>query len=118
MPSFAKPQFDYRHLAGMKIDKSNVAWLLEQKMGDTMLNCMNYFVNKNEYMKVWQADIKPHTADSILQNYNWFAAGNKMFVVPGLEYFHRVHSGSHYQQNVHLTGDLYQTIIEKLKSLQ
>jgi hypothetical protein len=79
---------------------------------------MNYFVNCKEYIKVWQPDIKPHTADSILQNYNWFASGNKMMVVPGLSYFHRVHEGSHYQQNVHLTGNLYSDIIEKLKLLK
>jgi hypothetical protein len=118
MPSFAAPMFDYKHLAGMIYDKSNVAAFLNEKMFDTMLNCMNYFVNRHQYIKVWQSDINPHTADSILQNYNWFAAGNAMYVVPGLEYFHRVHDGSHYRNNVHKTGNLYNEIIEKLKLLK
>jgi hypothetical protein len=69
-------------------------------------------------MKVWQPDIDPHTADSLLQNYNWFNAGNKMLVVPGLTYFHRVHDGSHYKQNVHKTGNLYEELIEKIKELK
>lgn len=118
MPSFAEPHFDYREFAGMIISKENVADMMGRKMFDTMLNCMNYFVNCKEYIRVWQPDIKPHTADSILQNYNWFAAGNKMMVVPGMSYFHRVHDGSHYQQNVHKTGNLYNEILEKLKQLK
>ncbi len=118
MPSFAAPLFDYKHFSGMKIDKSNVSALLNEKLLDTMLNCMNYFVNRHQYIKVWQSDINPHTADSILQNYNWFAAGNVMYVVPGLEYFHRVHDGSHYRNNVHKTGNMYNEIIEKLKLLK
>ncbi len=118
MPCFAAPLFDYKHFSGMFIDKSNVASLINEKLFDTMLNCCNYFVNRHQYIKVWQSDINPHTADSILQNYNWFAAGNVMYVVPGLEYFHRVHDGSHYRNNVHKTGNLYNEIIEKLKLLK
>jgi hypothetical protein len=118
MPSFAAPLFDYKNFSGFTFDKTNVASFMEEKMFDTMLNCMNYFVNRHEYIKVWQSDINPHTADSILQNYNWFAAGKEMFVVPGLEYYHRVHDGSHYRNNVHKTGNLYNEIIEKLKQLR
>lgn len=118
MPSFAAPLFDYKSFAGTTYSKENVSDYIRLHMFDTMLNCMNYFVNRNEYIRIWQPDINPHTADSILQNYNWFAAGNKMYVVPGLEYYHRVHEGSHYRQNVHKTGNLYNEILEKFKSLK
>lgn len=119
MPSFAEPLFNYSDMAGCTLMKENIAeFITAFKMCGTMLNCMNYFVNRHEYIRVWQSGITPHTADSILQNYNWFAAGNKMFVVPGLTYFHRVHEGSHYQQNVHKTGNLYNEIIEKIKLLK
>ena len=118
MPSFAKPLFNYSALSGYTLCKENMYEMIRLHMADTMLNCCNYFVNRHEYMKVWQPDINPHTADSILQNYNWFMAGNKMLVVPGLEYFHRVHPGSHYQNNNHLTGNLYNEILEKLKAMK
>jgi len=118
MPSFARPLFDYTHMAGWLITKENVASMMNIKMFDTMLNCMNYVVNRHEYIRVWQSDINPHTADSILQNYNWFAAGNSMLVVPHMQYFHRVHEGSHYQNNNHKTGGLYEEIIQKLKQLR
>lgn len=119
MPAFAEPHFDYRSMSGLVLNSANVADCLSKySMCNTMLNCMNYFVNRHEYIKVWQPDIKPYTADSILQNYNWFAAGNEMLVVPGLSYFHRVHDGSHYKQNVHKTGSLYNEVLQKLKKLK
>lgn len=118
MPAFAAPLFDYKFFAGQTYSKENVSDYIRMHMFDTMLNCANYFVNRHQYIRIWQPDINPHTADSILQNYNWFAAGNKMYVVPGLEYFHRVHEGSHYRQNVHKTGNLYNEILEKLKLLK
>jgi glycosyltransferase involved in cell wall biosynthesis len=118
MPSFAEPNFNYNEMAGMTLSRENIAEIIKFRMCGTMLNCSNYFVNALQYMKVWQPDIDPHTADSLLQNYNWFNAGNKMLVVPGLTYFHRVHDGSHYKQNVHKTGNLYEELIEKIKELK
>jgi len=118
MPSFAKPLFSYVEYEGVTLSKENIAEYIDKPMLSTCCNCMNYFINKNEYLKVWQKDITPHTADSLLQNYNWFKAGNKMLIVPNLHYNHLVHDGSHYKNNVHLTGNLYQEITDKIKQLQ
>jgi glycosyltransferase involved in cell wall biosynthesis len=117
-PSFAKPLFDYRPYEGEIFDRRNIAHFIDKPMVSTCLNTMNYFVCRTEYLKVWQRDIDPHTADSILQNYNWMAAGYGIFIVPGMHYEHRVHDGSHYKINNHKTGDLYKWIEEKIKALK
>jgi glycosyltransferase involved in cell wall biosynthesis len=118
MPSFAKPLFSYVAYEGVTLSKENIAEYIDKPMVSTCCNCMNYFINRNEYLKVWQNDITPHTADSLLQNYNWFKAGNKMLIVANLHYEHLVHDGSHYKNNVHKTGNLYQEITDKIKQLQ
>jgi hypothetical protein len=84
-----------------------------------MLNAMNYFVHRDEYLRVWDGSIDPVTSDSLFQNYNWLKAGNEISVLPELEYEHRVHSGSHYQNNVRRTPrGFHESIIQKLKELR
>lgn len=117
-PCFARPTFNFKQFSGLTITRENVHCFMGRKFFDTMLNAMNYFVNRHEYLKVWDGSVNPHTADSILQNYNWLKAGNKILVVDGLEYFHRVHNGSHYQQNNHKTGNFYEGVVEKLKYIR
>jgi glycosyltransferase involved in cell wall biosynthesis len=117
MPEFARPQFDYREFSGLTVDRKNINSYLGKGMFDTMLNCMNYFVNRDKYIEVWDDSVNPHTADSIYQNYRWFTAGYKMYVTPGLQYDHLVHKDSHYQNNNHKTGNFYDQVINKIKSL-
>jgi glycosyltransferase involved in cell wall biosynthesis len=119
MPSFAAPTFNYQEFAGTIVSKENVAQLMGRPLFDTMLNCMNFFVNVSEYLRVWQPVQNPKTADSIFFNYCWFKEGNEMYVVPNLTYQHLIHSGSHYVNNNHLTPTgLYESIVEKLKELK
>jgi len=118
-PEFAKPHFDFRHLAGVNLNKGNVANYIHDDRTQTCLNAFNYFVNRAEYLKVFDPDMKPVTSDSIYHNYRWLDAGNSIYIVPGLSYQHRVHNGSHYQQNVRRTPDgLHESIIEKLKAMK
>lgn len=117
MPSFAAPTFDYSAYAGMTINRENVASMIGNPMFDTMLNCMNFFINRDEYLRVWDGSLNPYTADSLYFNFCWFKGGNNMFVVPNMKYEHRVHSGSHYVANNHKTGSFYEEIIFKLKNL-
>lgn len=118
-PSFAKPHFNFTSHEGLLIDRHNVAKYMNDPTFGTMLNAMNYFVNRDEYLRVWDGSVDPVTSDSIFQNYNWFKAGNNMYVVPGLEYEHRVHNGSHYQNNVRRTPKgFHQDIENKLKAMQ
>lgn len=117
-PEFALPNFDFRAYANLLITKQNVHEYMGKPMFDTCLNAMNYFVNRDEYLNVWDGNVDPHTADSIYQNMNWLQSGNRIKIVDGLFYFHRVHGGSHYQNNNHLTGNTYQIIENRLKAMR
>jgi len=118
-PCWAKPHFNFTELSGKTISKENVASLLNVGSCSTMLNAMNYFVNREEYLRVWDGSIDPVTSDSLYQNYNWLNSGNSIYVVTNLTYEHRVHSGSHYQNNVRRTPQgFHDSIIEKLKNMK
>jgi len=118
-PSFARPHFNFTKYESFLIDKRNVHKYMNDPTFSTMLNAMNYFVNRDEYLRVWDGSIDPVTSDSIFQNYNWLNAGNNIYVVPGLEYEHRVHSGSHYQNNHRRTPrGFHDSIVSKLQQLK
>lgn len=113
-PSFAKPHFNFTKFDGLSINSKNVSRYMHEANFSTMLNAMNYFVHRDEYLKVWDGNIDPVTSDSIYQNYNWLNAGNSIYVVPDLFYDHRVHDGSHYQKNVRRTPRNFHKGIEDL----
>lgn len=120
-PEWARPHFNFRAISGTAISKNNVASVLPNGSCETMLNAMNYLVNREEFLRVWGLSgyIDPVTSDSLFQNYNWLKGGNTIYVTPGLQYDHRVHSGSHYQQNVRRTAHgFHESIIEKLKNMR
>jgi glycosyltransferase involved in cell wall biosynthesis len=118
-PSFAEPHFNFTKYEGTLVDKSNVGKYLVDATFGTMLNAMNYFVNRDEYLRVWDGSVDPVTSDSIYQNLNWFKGGNNMYVVPGLTYSHRVHDGSHYQNNHKRTPrGFHQEVEQQLKALK
>jgi len=102
-PVFAKPNFDYREFSGLLIEKKNVSKYIDKPMFSTALNTANFFVNKKTYLSAWCSDVDPVTADSIFMCYKMLQKDVKIFFVPNLIYFHRVHSGSHYIQNVNKT---------------
>jgi hypothetical protein len=118
-PDFAAPNFDFRAYAGLLITKENVVEYLDKPMFETMLNANNFFVNREKYLEVYGDDkTDPVTSDSIYFCYKWLAAGNKIQVVKGLNYFHRVHRG-HYQTNVHRTAPgFHESVLQKLRELR
>jgi glycosyltransferase involved in cell wall biosynthesis len=119
-PDFAKPHFNYTNFSGKTIDRQTVKQHLptgSKTRFDCLMNTMNYFVNKDEYLRVWDANIEPWTADTIYQNYQWLKAGNVLYIVPGMQYEHLVHSGSHYQEHNSKTGNLYREIENKIMKL-
>lgn len=117
-PSWAMPLFNFRQYEGVTLTKQNIGEYLDKPMMSTLLNAMNHMVNRDKYLEVWQSGINPHTADSILQNYNHLKSGGKIYVVPELFYEHVVHNDSHYKNNVHLTGNLYHEIEQKIRELK
>lgn len=103
-PAFAAPHFDFRHFSGRTIDRKNVANAMGIKLFDTLINAQNCFVNRSEYLKVWQdfpKELKSkkgiNGADSIYTFKLWMEAGNRFYVVPNLQYFHLVHNESFYK---------------------
>jgi len=117
-PVYARPHFDFRNYSGVTLDKMNIGQFTETNIM-TALNAMNFFINRKEYLRVWDGSIDPVTSDSIYFNYCWLAAGNKIYMTPGLEYDHTIHNGSHYQNNVKRTAvGFHDSIINKLKQLQ
>lgn len=118
-PSFAKPHFNFTEYAGYIFDRNSVKNHIQESSFSTMLNAMNFFVNRDEYLKVWDGSVDPVTSDSLYFNYKWLEAGNWINVVRGLEYEHRVHNGSHYQNNVKRTPKgFHESIINKLKAMK
>jgi len=109
-PEWARPHFDFRNFAGSVISKDNVKGYMKQQHFTTMLNAMNFFVNRDEFLKIPHRESETWTADSIYFNYLWLKAGNKILVTPGMQYDHLVHNGSHYKNNVHKTGNLYNEV--------
>lgn len=117
-PVFAEPHFDYRAFAGLTITKQNIGQYVNEPMLLTALNTMNFFINKQAYMDVWDRSVDPVTSDSIYFNYCWLNSGRKIKFVQGLTYFHRVHGGSHYQTNVKRTPTgFHDAVVERIKNL-
>lgn len=118
-PDFAKPLFDFREFSGVLVDSENVSILIDRPIFETMLNASNFFINKNEYLKIWDGSIDPVTSDSIYFTYKWLESGRYISVVPGLQYEHKVHEGSHYKNNVHRTAPgFHESILQKLRKLK
>lgn len=118
-PSFARPHFNFQIYDSLLANRKNVAKYCHNSTFTTMLNAMNYFVNRERYLEVWDGSIDPVTSDSIYFNYKWLEAGNSIYVVPELHYDHMVHNGSHYQQNNHRTEKgFHESIVKKLRQLR
>lgn len=123
-PSYAIPHFDFRKYETFYIDHSTVAQYMGDPTFQTMLNASNYFVNRDEYLRVWDGSVNPVTSDSIFMAYNWINAGNSFYIVPGMSYYHRVddhkqEERSHYAQNHRRTErGFHESIVTKLKALK
>jgi len=117
-PVFAEPHFDYRAFSGLTIYKHNINQYINEPMFMTALNTMNFFINRQAYIDVWDGKVDPVTSDSIYFNYCWLVSGRNIKFVDGLTYFHRVHSGSHYQQNNRRTGNFSAEVEQKIKQLK
>lgn len=117
-PEFAEPHFDYRRFSGVIVDQHTVASYARDELFRTALNTCNYFVSRVQYLRTWDGSVNPHTADSIFQAFCWLKGGNQIHIVPRLRYFHRVHDGSHYKQNVHKTGGFARKVEDQLKAMK
>jgi glycosyltransferase involved in cell wall biosynthesis len=117
-PDFAKPMFNYTHFSGSLISRVNVASFMRRKQFDCLINTMNFFVNRDEYLANFDPDTEPVAADSAYFNLMWLRRGNKMFVVPKMQYEHLIHDGSHYVQNIASSNEFHAYVMDELKSMR
>lgn len=118
LPAKANPKFDYTQFAGMTFTRSNVAQYVKIGQYDCLINTANHFVNRGEYIRLWDGTTEPISADSIYMNMLQLQAGNKLYVVPGLEYDHLVHAGSHYVQNQTRSTHIHKRLMNRLMQMR
>jgi glycosyltransferase involved in cell wall biosynthesis len=116
-PSFAKPQFDYRKYEGYSTGLPYAKNLLRDPAGECLFNTCNYLVNREQYLKVYQHNPEMKGTDTIWFNYLWLKAGNSFYVVPGMEYFHRVHDGSGFMADCSYNMAKAKEVKELIKAL-
>lgn len=98
-PDFAAPHFDYTLLAG-RVFSSSFKPDLSKMDESCCMNTCNYLLNKKSYLEVWQENASVRGIDTLWFAYLWMREGNMFFVVPGMQYLHRVHDGSEYMKHV------------------
>ena len=99
LPDFAWPNFDYRKFSGLEIDRNNVAEVINDDMGNCMLNTCNYLVHRDLYGEVYKYSTETKATDTIYMALQWLSVGYKFKVVGGMTYFHRVHPSSGFLEN-------------------
>lgn len=118
LPTFGKPDFDYRAFAGADVDRFNIGEYVDREHFLTALNTANHFVHKESYLYAWDAETDPGTADSIYMCLRWLEVGGTLTFVPGMEYEHRIHDGSHFRTfNTREHERFKAEVIERLREL-
>jgi glycosyltransferase involved in cell wall biosynthesis len=117
-PDFAEPAFDYRMFQDIVFMRKNIRQYIGKRRFDALLNTMNYFVNREQYLEVWQEKRDIIGADSIFFNYLWIASGRELRVVRGLRYKHLVHDASYYQSVARASVPLskhYEMLLKRMR---
>jgi len=108
-PDFAKPEFDYR---AFKIGNGGIgirsgiyaarecAREIKNDSFNCLMNTANYIVHRDNYLKTYQYNPTHIASDTIWHNYNHLKSGGHFVVVPGMQYYHRVHKGSGFLQGI------------------
>jgi len=99
-PSFAKPEFDYRKYENFTVNKSDAVRMIKEDMFNTCMNTCNCLVHRDTYLQTYQYNSTHIASDTIWHAYNHLKAGGSFYIVPGMQYYHRVHKGSGFLQGV------------------
>ena len=119
LPTFARPDFDYRAFAGQIVDRTTVASHVDEPMFTTALNTANHCFHRDDYLAVWNQNADPRTVDSLYMSWRWLAAGWSLQFVAGMEYEHRMHDGSHFVHNhTHADEMRSRSIIQALRVMR
>lgn len=121
-PSFAKPDFDYRAFAqgapthGIYNAKDAARCIIDSRF-NCLLNTCNYIVNRDFYLATYKYNPEHIASDTIWHNYNHLKAGGKLTVVPGMQYFHRVHDDSGFKKNIEYNMEKSEQVRQLIKQL-
>lgn len=102
-PDFAKPEFNYGKYSTpnfQSFDSKRAAFHIGDDMFNCLLNTCNYIVNRDYYLKTYQHNPAHIASDTIWHAYNHLKSGGLFYIVPGMQYYHRVHKGSGFLQGV------------------
>lgn len=117
-PVLARPVFNFTHFSGITISKENIKECMTMPKSETITNLMNFFVNRNSYLEVFDDKHEPWGSDSIYFFYLWIKSGRKFYCMPNLQYTHEVHPGSNYVAHAKISEPMVFALVEKLKQLQ
>ena len=102
-PDFAKPEFNYTKYSiptSEEFNLKNAGFHIGDDIFNCLMNTCNYIVNRDFYLKTYQLNSNHVASDTIWHAYNHFKAGGSFYVVPGMQYYHRVHKGSGFLQGI------------------
>lgn len=112
-----RPRLDYRRFGKWYISRANIRYFLNFPQAEMLLNTCNYCVNRKYYMAVYQENQDIKASDTIWFNYLWLKQGGAFVVVPGMRYYHRIHAGSGFMQNLAYNTQSCEEILERIKAL-
>lgn len=112
-----KVQWTYAEFNTLIVDKNNINSLISNVNFETHMNTGNYFLNRERFLRA-TSRIEPLLSktcpgDSMYLYYLWLLDGNRVKIIPGLSYVHRVHDGSWYVNHYNEAMD----IIPRIKNL-
>lgn len=113
--------WDYTIFRGLIVDKTNVVSHIDENLFETWLNTGNYFFYKKTYISnIENSVLEPmlSLSDSIYFSYLWLLNGNRMKIVPRLDYVHRVHNGSWYKNHLEVCGSATLEIKKRIKNMK
>ncbi len=117
-PDYARDALDYQHFAGVKITAQNAGNYIDQRNGGSLFNTLNYFCNRDFFLKVFDPTQNPIAADSIMYNYLYLINGGAMDVIKGLQYYHTIHPMSYYVQNTHRSDLFHKQLTDKIRLMK
>ncbi len=118
-PEYLKPAFNFLKWSGTTLTKENVAQYANTALVTTSCNAMNFFINREEYLKIWDGSINPGTFDSLYFSYCWLKAGNRIHITPNMQYEHKMHpdNSNHFSTHQHKYAGFFNELMNKIKQL-
>jgi glycosyltransferase involved in cell wall biosynthesis len=113
-------EWNYSEYNNFFVTKQNAKDYISNGSFETMLNTGNFLVNREKYVEVYEQSCineKLGVNDAAYFSYLWLASGNRIKVVPNLNYIHRIHKGSWYKNNQDSCALATDEIHKKIKLL-